>query len=77
MFNKMKYKTIPGCVTNMVRALEWESLKYRRKTNANSIKYRTTLTDIDRNQYLTFNYSRRRDQHKFYHERTSNDTYGN
>lgn len=33
----------PGCVTNMVKALQWESLQDRRKRDyACSIKYRKT-----------------------------------
>ena len=69
----------PGCVTNMITSLGWQSLKQRRQNSRLCMLYKIqhNLIDINRDLYIRHNDSRTRGQHRLFQERTNNETYRN
>jgi hypothetical protein len=69
----------PGCVTNMITSLGWQSLEQRRHNSRLCMLYKIqhNLIDINRDLYIRHNDSRTRGQHRLFQERTNNETYRN
>jgi hypothetical protein len=69
----------PGCVTNMITSLGWQSLEQRRQNSRLCILYKIqhNLIDIHRDLYIRHNDSRTKGQHRLFQERTNNETYRN
>lgn len=69
----------PGCVTNMMKNLGWDSLQSRRQDNRLAMLYRieNDLIDINRTDFLRSGDSRTRGGHKFYQQRITCDIYRN
>jgi hypothetical protein len=65
----------PGCVTNMITSLGWQSLEHRRHNSRLCMLYKIqhNLIDINRDLYIRHNDSRTRGQHRLFQERTNND----
>ena len=78
VFNYFSTKT-PGCVTNMMSDLGWESLECRRRRSrlAMMFEIRNNLVDIPSDRYLQRSDTRTRGQHRFSQERINNTTYAN
>jgi len=68
----------PGCVTKMVKSLEWENLADRRQNNRLCMLFKIQHgeVDIDKDQYLIPNDNRTRGKDRFFQERTKHDSYG-
>ena len=69
----------PGCVTEMVKELGWESLQDRRQISRLSLLYKAHhgLVDIDKATYLKPGDSRTRSHTGFYQEHTAHEVYHN
>ena len=69
--------TSPGCVTNLLEQLEWDSLQHRRTKHRLVLCYkvRNHLVDIDPAKYFTPGDSRTRGGHRYRQPRTNKDTY--
>jgi hypothetical protein len=69
----------PGCVTNMITSLGWQSLEQRKQNSRLCMlcKIQHNLIDINRDLYIRNSNSRTRGQHRLFLERTSNETYRN
>ena len=69
----------PGCVTQMVTDLQWETLEERRRSNRLCMLYRiaNNLVDIDQNIYLQASDRRTRGQAQFFQQRTEFPAYRN
>ena len=69
----------PGCVTDMVKDLEWESLQDRRQISRLCLLYKIQhgLVDIDKAAYLKPGDSRTRSHMGFYQEHTRHEVYFN
>jgi hypothetical protein len=69
--NNNYWDRTPGCVTNMINKLGWESLEERRKNIRLSMLYRidNDQVDIDKYVYLQANDRRTRRQGRFFQER--------
>ena len=69
--------TSPGCVTNLLDRLEWDSLQHRRTKHRLVLCYkvRNHLVDIDPAKYFTPGDSRTRGGHRYRQPRTNKDTY--
>ena len=69
----------PGCVTEMVKELGWESLQDRRQISRLSLLYKAHhgLVDIDKATYLKPGDSRTRSHTGFYQEHTAHEFYHN
>lgn len=67
----------PGCVTKMVRDLQWESLEQRRKNARLCMlhKIKHNLIDINKDEYLTPNDRRTRGADRYFQERTNCNIY--
>jgi hypothetical protein len=68
--NNYRDKT-PGCVDNMLKSLQWNSLEERRKTNRLIMlhKINNGLVGIDKGQYLKHSDPRTRGAQRFYQHR--------
>ena len=62
----------PGCVTNMITSLGWQSLEQRRQNSRLCMlcKIQHNLIDINRDLYIRHSDSRTRGQHRLFQERT-------
>ena len=69
----------PGCVTNMVNKLQWESLEARRKSDRLAMLYKIQhgLVDIQPEDYIQQSDRRTRGEHRLYQERIGNEIYNN
>ena len=69
----------PGCVTDMVNELGWESLEGRRQISRLCLLYKTYhgLIDIDKTAYLRPGDSRTRSHAGVYQEHTKHEVYYN
>ena len=69
----------PGCVTDMVNELGWESLQDRRQISRLCLLYKSHhgLVDIDKTAYLKPGDSRTRSHTGFYQEHIKNEVYYN
>jgi hypothetical protein len=69
----------PGCVTNMLSDLGWESLESRRRQSRLTMMFRIekNLVDIPLNKYLQRSDARTRGNHRFFQERISDNRYAN
>ena len=67
----------PGCVTDMLRSLEWESLQTRRKYARLILFYKifNYLIDIPINEYITKYNSCTRGKHKYVQPYANKDSY--
>ncbi|XP_052818036.1 uncharacterized protein LOC128244061 [Mya arenaria] len=67
VFNDCSTKT-PGCVSNMIKDLNWESIEQRRKHSRLSMMYkiRNNLVDINADRYLQSGDARTRGQHRLF-----------
>ena len=67
----------PGCVTDMLRSLEWESLQTRRKYARLILIYKISnnLFDIPINEYITKSHSCTRGKHKYVQQYANKDSY--
>ena len=69
----------PGCVTNMLKDLGWDTLQNRRHDARLSMLFRIdrNLVDVEKDEFLKSGDSRTRGGHKFYHERIASAVYRN
>ena len=69
----------PGCVTDMVNELGWESLQDRRQISRLCLLYKAHngLVDIDKTAYSKPDDSRTRSHTGFYQEHTKHEVYYN
>ena len=76
VYNNCTSRT-PGCVTNIVNKLEWESFEDRRYISGLCLLYKTQhgLVDINKTAYLRPGDSRTRSQTGFYQELTKHEVY--
>lgn len=78
VFNDYSTRT-PGCVSNMIKDLNWQSLEQRRKHSRLSMMYkiRNNLVDINADRFLQKSDTRTRGHHRLFQERISDKTLAN
>lgn len=78
VFNNYTDRT-PGCVTQMVKDLHWETLEERRRSGRLCMLYRITnnLVDIEPSIYLQASDNRTRGQARFFQQRIEYPAYRN
>ena len=69
----------PGCVSNMVNQLQWESLESRRRTDRLMMLYKIQngLVDIQPDSFIQQSDRRTRGEHRLYQERIGKESYNN
>ena len=67
----------PGCVSNMVNQLQWDSLETRRRSDRLKMLYKIQhgLVDIQPDSYIQQGDRRTRREHRLYQERIGNEIY--